>query len=221
MTRSTFRATPSRRRAMSPLVAACLAVAVAGCASTPAATPGGHRVTVRTTATALPGPSYAWIAMPVQLDAEKDERVEDPAFRARMQGALDAALQAKGYRVVADMAAADFLVAWRAGVRDLQQVDVRTSGGGSTSTPQAAVSCGAGGCSQLVTVDGGGKPVVKLHETDYVEGGLLVEAIDPKTVHLLWSALNRGTVRATGAAHVDLDAAARETLAAMPAAPAQ
>ena len=63
-----------------------------------------------------------------------------------------------------------------------------------------------------------GTPVARLHTTTYTEGGLLVEAIEPKTVRLLWSAFNRGTVKAADATPQGLAAIARETLADLPEA---
>lgn len=201
------------------LLAACVAMALAACASGPSIQPpSGHHVTVNKSATALPGPSYAWFEMPKVLDAEKDARVENPQFRAGLQAALDRAMQEKGYRLEPDMARADFLLAWRAGVRNLQQASLKHNRDEEVlATPEAAIECGAGGCSQLVTRGPGGAPVAKVRSIEYVEGGLLVEAIEPKTAHLLWSGFNRGTVVEGDRSQAGLEAIARETMAQLPA----
>lgn len=203
-------------------VPAALAIAVAlavvpGCASQAPQPPQGHHVTVRKEAASLPGPTYAWFAMPPTLDAEKDARVDDPAFRDRLQGALDRAMQAKGYQRVDDMASADFMLAWRAGVRDVEQAGLVNSSAPAADTPMAGMECDADGCSQLVVRGEGGTPVAKVRSTDYTQGGLLVEAIEPKTARLLWSAFNRGTVHQGDGSQAGLDAIAAETLARLPA----
>ncbi|MCW5580936.1 MAG: hypothetical protein KIS72_06340, partial [Luteimonas sp.] len=91
----------------------------------------------------------------------------------------------------------------------------------ASATPMAAVECGRAGCSQLVVRGEAGAPAARLHTTGYVEGGLLVEAIEPKTVRLLWSAFNRGTVGAADATPQGMAEIARETLAGLPAAGAR
>ena len=194
---------------------------LAGCAGTPSQPTPARHVTVRSDATALPGPAYAWFALPASTAPEQDARVEDPAFRARLQSALDEALAEKGYRRVDDMASADVLLAWRAGVRDLEQTTLKTSGDPAVDTPMAAVECSRAGCSQLVVRGEAGAPVARLHTKSYVEGGLRVEAIEPQTVRLLWSAFNRGTVKAADGTPHGLAAIARETLADLPAAGAR
>ena len=86
--------------------------------------------------------------MPATTTAEQDARVQDAQFRARLQQALDGALQAKGFRPV-PLGEADFLVAWRVGVRDVSDVratEVEAPG----TTRMAGVKCTGDGCSQLV-----------------------------------------------------------------------
>ena len=106
-------------------------------------------------------------------------------------------------------------------MRDLEQTTLKTSGDPAVDTPMAAVECSRAGCSQLVVRGEAGAPVARLHTKSYVEGGLLVEAIEPKTVRLLWSAFNRGTVKAADGTPHGLAAIARETLADLPAAGAR
>ena len=210
-----------QRMASATVASLGLLLALAGCTSAPAQTTPARHVTVRSEAAALPGPGYAWFAMPAQTAPEQDARVEDPQFRARLQAALDEALAAKGYRRVDDIATADVLLAWRAGVRDLAQTTVKRQDDAAVDTPTTAIECGRAGCSQLVVRGEAGAPVARLHTSSYVEGGLLVEAIEPKTVRLLWSAFNRGTVKATDATPQGLAAIARETLADLPSAGAR
>jgi len=176
------------------------------------------QVKVSMPAASLPGPDYAWVPMPPRLSAESDPRVQDPALRARLQASLDKVLQAKGYRRVDDLRQADIAVAYRVGVRDLQQTSVRETG--MQSAGETAVECHSDGCSQIVTKGNDGAPSIKVDTIDTVEGGLMVEVIQPSDIRVLWRALYRGSVRAKDAGAVDLDAIAARTLDQLPHAPA-
>lgn len=176
------------------------------------------QVKVSLPAASLPGPDYAWVPMPPRLSAESDPRVQDPALRARLQASLDKVLQAKGYRRIDDLRQADIAVAYRVGVRDLQQASVRETG--LRSAGATAVECHSDGCSQIVTKGSDGAPSIKVDTIDTVEGGLMIEVIQPSDIRVLWRALYRGSVRAKGGGAVDLDAIAARTLDQLPRAPA-
>ena len=176
------------------------------------------QVKVSMPAASLPGPDYAWVPMPPRLSAESDPRVQDPALRARLQASLDKALQAKGYRRIDDLRQADIAVAYRVGVRDLQQTSVRETG--LQSAGETALVCRGDGCSQIVTQGSNGVPTIRLDTLDTVEGGLMIEVIQPSDIRVLWRALYRGSVRAQDAGAVDLDAIAARTLVQLPRAPA-
>jgi hypothetical protein len=173
------------------------------------------QVTVLKPAAALPGARYAWVPMPAPLAVEADPRVQDPQFRARLQAALDKALQAKGYQPAGALAQADFFIAYRVGVRDLEQTLVKETGA-SPATPEATFECGGDGCSQLVTRGTGGVPVLKTTTEQQVEGGLLIEILEPDSIRVVWRALNRGTVKRKDVGKVQLETVARNTLAQLP-----
>lgn len=204
-------------RIAAPLLLGGLLVAASGCSFSPTAarsTPAGQ-VTVVLPATTMPGSGYAFVPMPSITAPEQDARVQDEQFRARLQQALDGALQAKGYRPV-DVARADFLVAWRVGVRDVRDVQpVQAETGGTT--PMAAIKCSGGSCSQLVVRNEDGAPVVRYHSSDRTEGGLLVEMVEPGSIRVVWRALNTGTVRPGDGEQARLDAIATHTLSQLPA----
>jgi len=216
MSSKTFR-TQTRRAAIALTLAAACGLAVWGTASAAGVTPSSQ-VTVSMPATQLPGLRYAWVPMPAQLPAESDPRVLDPQFRQRLQEALDRALQAKGYQRAGSTAQADFLVAYRVGMRDGEQALLRNEGVGSAPTPQATVECNSNGCSQMVVPGGDGAPVMDVRRTRYVEGGLQIEVIEPKTIKVVWRALNRGTVKRSDRGQAQLDTIARTTLAQLPRA---
>ena len=196
----------------------CGLLAAAGCSTAPtAATAHAGKVTSAMPASALPGQGYAFVPLLPKTSAEQDARVQDEAFRARLQQALSQSLQAKGY-VPVEVAKADFLVAWRVGVRDLQEVVpvVEQSGG---TTRMAAVECRGGRCSQLVVRNDNGVPVSRqaYTMTERTEGGLHVEMVEPDSLRVVWSALNAGTVRAGDGQQAPLDAIAAQTLEPLPA----
>ena len=200
------------------------------CATLLATMPAAHaqsrkqptaQVEVSKGATNLPGPTYAWVPMPAQLKAELDQRAQDPAFRTRLQASLDKALQAKGYRRVEDVRRADIAVAYRVGVRNVEEATVteRMQQGGVV--PESAVACGPYGCSQILSKSAEGVPTFKVHTVDTLEGGLQIEVIQPSDIRVLWRALYRGSMKAKDQGKVNLDAIATQTLAALPRAPAK
>ena len=177
------------------------------------------QVEVSKPAVSLPGPTYAWVPMPPRLKAESDARVQDPKLRADLQASLDKALRAKGYQRIDDLRQADIAVAYRVGVQDVQQTSVRETGLQTAS--ESAVECRSGGCSQIVVQGTDGAPTIKVDSVDMVEGGLMIEVIQPSDLRVLWRALYRGSVRAKDAGSVNLDAIATRTLDQLPRASAK
>ena len=165
-------------------------------------------------AVSLPGPTYTWVEMPKIKEVEKDARLQDPQLRARLQAALDKALKAKGYRPATEPSKADFIIAYRVGVREAQEVEMK---GDQGATPLAVLACDYDSCSQLVVVNDS-KPTMKVVTTDIAEGGLMIEVIEPRTVRVLWRALNRGAVKRGDGSQASLDAIAANTLERLPAA---
>jgi hypothetical protein len=195
----------------------CGLVAAAGCSFSPTTArnaPAGH-VTVTMPASAMPGQGFAFVPMPPMTAPEKDPRVQDEEFRGRLMQALGRALQAKGYRLV-PVDQAHFLVAWRVGVRDVNEVTASQVDAGGT-TRMAGVKCTGAGCSQLVVRSEDGAPVVRYSERGRTEGGLMVEMVDSGSLRVIWSALNTGTVSPGGGQQERLDAVAARTLEQLPA----
>lgn len=178
--------------------------------------PAGY-VTVAKPASSLPGRRYAWVAMPAQKAVEFDERAQDPELRLRLEAALDKAMQAKGYTRTESMREADVAVAYRVGIRDVQESTVNEGLGGAG---ESAVRCSGGDCSQIVSEGADGLPTVTVKTQDMIQGGLMVEVLKPNEIRVLWRALYRGSIRARDRGKVDLDAVAAQTLAKLPKAPA-
>ena len=170
--------------------------------------------TVSKSATSLPGPTYTWVAMPEIKDVQKDARARDPELIARLKAALDKAMRAKGYRLAEDPDKADFILAYGLGVRDVQQATVK---GDQGATPLSVLACDWDDCSQLVIMNDSA-PQMKVVTTDSVEGGLMVEVIEPRTVRVLWRAVNQGAVDRGDGSQKKLDTIAANTLARLPPA---
>ncbi|WP_081418141.1 DUF4136 domain-containing protein [Stenotrophomonas panacihumi] len=208
-----------RRSSLPRLMAvALLAAGLSACASDGGAgAPQGGGVQVTVAATQLPGARYAWAPMPTEYTEQADPRVLDTAFRQRLRNAMDSALAAKGYERVEDTAQADWLAAYRVGVRDQERMVPAAQGGGSGPTRMNAIQCTSSGCSQLVVPGNDGSLTLDMRRVSYVEGALQVEAIDPHSAQVLWGGINRGTVRRSDGSQARLDAIAAQTLAELPA----
>lgn len=171
------------------------------------------QVTVSKRAVSLPGPTYTWAESPKVKEVENHTRLQDPQLRARLQSALDRALQAKGYHPAADRTKADFVIAYRVGIREVQEATVQ---GDEGATPLTIVACDWADCSQVV-VTNDSVPTMKLVTTDRAEGGLMIEVIEPRTIRVLWRALNRGEVKRGDGEQASLDDIATNTLKQLPA----
>lgn len=212
------RAASARTNPLKLLSAAWIASALALVLATNAAAApvplSKREATVSKTATSLPGPTYRWVAMPEQKDVQKDARVQNPELVTRLKKALDKAMTAKGYRLAEDPAKADFILAYGVGVRDVQQTTVSGDNG---ATPLSVLACDWDDCSQLVIMNDSA-PQQKVKTIDSAEGGLMIEVIDPRTVRVLWRALNQGAVKRGDGSQKSLDVIAAHTLARLPVA---
>lgn len=171
------------------------------------------QVTVSKRAVSLPGSTYTWAESPKVQEVENHASLQNPQLRARLQAALDKALQAKGYHPAADRTQADFVIAYRAGIREAQEVTMQ---GDQGATPLTIVTCDWADCSQLVVMNDS-MPTMKVVTTDHAEGGLMIEVIEPRTIRVLWRALNRGEVKRGDGEQASLDAIAANTLKQLPA----
>lgn len=120
-----------------------------------------------------PRASYAWAPQPAAADARITGDVQ-----AKVKSAVDSALAAKGYRAVADPAAAQVLVSYRLGLEDRVRSQVEMGSG-------APDHCGTRGC---------GEGPVDVSQTPFVEGMLSLELTDRASGKLAWRAVSRKPV---------------------------
>ena len=82
------------------------------------------QVTVSRRAAALPGTSYVWAESPKVQEVENHASLQNPQLRARLQAALDKALQAKGSRPAADRSKR-ISSCYRVGIREVQEATLQ------------------------------------------------------------------------------------------------
>jgi hypothetical protein len=114
--------------------------------------------TQRDPSIAIPsGATWAWNPTPPaeRLPGELDPRVDNPTIHGRIKGAIETVLASKGFRQV-DPATAEFLVNYRAGVRNVRQWQQVLSGGAGTGH-------------------------MSVRPMDYTEGGLLIDFLEQST----------------------------------------
>ncbi len=136
-----------------------LALLVAGCGSTLSVQ------TQRDASIPIPaGATWGWNPIPPaeRLPGELDPRANNPTIHGRVERAIEAVLTSKGFRQV-EPVTADFLVNYRVGVRDVQQMQQVLSGGVGTTH-------------------------MTVLPTEFTQGGLLIDLLDRATGKLAFRA---------------------------------
>jgi hypothetical protein len=127
-----------------------------------------------------PGSTWAWGPEPTpKRPDELDSRVNNSIIHGRMQRAIEAVLEQKGFRR-ADPATADFLVAYRVGVKDARQVVTQ-------AVPTGPPYWGGWGWGYY------GPPLVTSQEISYTEGALVIDMLQRSTGKLAFRAVGRDT----------------------------
>ena len=126
-----------------------------------------------------PGASWAWGPAPAEKKPEElDPRVNNSIIHERVQRAVDRVLAQKGFRQT-DPNSADFLVAYRVGVKDARQVVTQT-------VPVGPNYWGGWGWGWGYY---GPPPMVTSREITYTEGALMIDMIQRSTGKLGFRAI--------------------------------
>jgi len=160
-----------RALAIAAVPLACL-VAAAGC--------GSLRVVVdRDTAIPIPpGSTWAWGPEPTEKRPEElDPRVNNSIIHGRVKRAVESVLAQKGFRQT-DPNLADFLVAYRIGVREARQMVTQT-------VPVGPPVWGWGWGYY------GPPPMVTSREITYTEGALIIDFIQRSTGKLAFRSIGQ------------------------------
>jgi hypothetical protein len=195
----------SRLPVRSAVAAAALSVFVlAGCAS-----PAGEvNVLQSSTATVVPGSTYAWAPITSSSQRASDPRVANDIIQQRIVGAFDNALAAKGYRKVSNPSQATLLVSYYVGLEARQDVRSDTMG------PPPAVACGFRGCV------GGwgfyGAPTLNVETINYTEGTVIFDLVDRSSGELAWRATSQQRVDSGDADQARLNAIAADMIKTLP-----
>jgi uncharacterized protein DUF4136 len=123
------------------------------------------------------GATWAWSPAPAEKKPEElDPRVNNSIIHERVQRALDRVLVQKGFRQT-DPNRADFLAAYRVGVKDARQLVTQT-------VPVGPNYWGGWGWGYY-----GPPPMVTSREITYTEGALMIDMIQRSTGKLAFRAI--------------------------------
>jgi hypothetical protein len=158
-----------RTRALTAIAMSGLLVA-AGCSSLKVNVIRDHAITIP------PGSTWAWGPAPTEKKPDElDPRVNNSIIHDRVQRAVERVLAQKGYRQT-DPNSADFLVAYRVGVKDSRQV--------VTQAAPVGPYWGGWGWGYY-----GPPPMVTSREITYAEGALMIDIIQRSTGQLAFRSI--------------------------------
>ena len=158
-----------RTRALTAIAMGGLLVA-AGCSSLKVNVIRDHAITIP------PGSTLAWGPPPTEKKPDElDPRVNNSIIHERVQRAVERVLAQKGYRQT-DPNSADFLVAYRVGVKDARQV--------VTQAAPVGPYWGGWGWGYY-----GPPPMVTSREITYAEGALMIDIIQRSTGKLAFRSI--------------------------------
>jgi hypothetical protein len=126
-----------------------------------------------------PGSTWAWAPEPVEKRPEElDPRVNNSIIHGRVKQAVETVLAQKGYRQT-DPNSADFLVAYRVGVKDSRQMVTQTM-------PVGPMYWGGWGWGYY-----GPPPVAISREVTYSEGALMIDITQRSTGKLAFRVIGQ------------------------------
>ncbi len=135
-------------------------------------------------ASIAPGATYAWAPLTEQELQRGDPRIDNDIIRGRIRSAIDASLQAKGFQLVHDPAAAQLLVTYHIGLQQGTDYRVDTYG-----VPAGPVACGWRGCIGGYGWGMYGPPMdADVRAINYTNASLILDLKDRTTGQLAWRA---------------------------------
>lgn len=191
------------------LRAAATAVAVSVLTLTACGTPAGDvSVLQSNTRAVVPGSTYAWAPFDPAVRTAADPRVANDIIQQRITSAFDAAMQARGFRLVSDPRQATLLTSYHVGLEN--RTEVRADNFGA---PMGA-ACGFRGCI------GGwgwyGAPTLNVDTINYTHGTVIFDIVDRASGELAWRAMSQQRVDSGDADQARLNAIANDMLRSLP-----
>ncbi|WP_082526103.1 DUF4136 domain-containing protein [Brevundimonas sp. Root1279] len=188
--------------------AAAAAVAVSLLTLTACGTPAGDvSVLQSSTRAVVPGSTYAWAPFDPSVRSAADVRVANDIIQQRITSAFDAAMQARGFRLVSDPRQATLLTSYHVGLEN--RTEVRADNFGA---PMGA--CGFRGCM------GGwgwyGAPTLNVDTINYTHGTVIFDIVDRASGELAWRSMSQQRVDSGDADQARLNAIADDMLRSLP-----
>lgn len=191
------------------LRSAMFTAALAGLLVLPACgTPAGDvSVLQSNTRAVVPGSTYAWAPFDPNVRGAADPRVANDILQQRITSAFDAAMAARGFRLVPDARQATLVTSYYVGLEN--RTEVRTDNFGP---PRGA--CGFRGCM------GGwgwyGTPTLNVDTINYTHGTVIFDIVDRASGELAWRSTSQQRVDSSDADQARLNAIADDMLRTLP-----
>lgn len=193
----------------SALRTAAAAVALSLLSLAACGTPAGDvSVLQSNTRAVVPGSTYAWKPFDPAIKGAADPRVANDIIQQRITSAFDAAMQARGFRLVSDPRQATLLTSYHIGLEN--RTEVRADNFGA---PMGA-ACGFRGCI------GGwgwyGAPTTNVSTINYTHGTVIFDIVDSASGELAWRSMSQQRVDSGDADQARLNAIADDMLRSLP-----
>ncbi|KQW78781.1 DUF4136 domain-containing protein [Brevundimonas sp. Root1279] len=170
----------------------------------------GPNLTVTQNSAIAPGSTYAWKPIESVRERGVNPAVANDLVQQRIQTAIEAGLDAKGFRQVSDPGQATLLVAYFIGLTPHSDVRAAYTG------PVGPAACGFSGCVPGWGVYG--YPALEGMTVNYTDGTVILDLTDQSSNQLAWRAVSKQRVDSTSIAQSTLNAIFAEMMTSLPGA---
>lgn len=170
----------------------------------------GPNLTVSQPGAVAAGSTYAW--KPIQSVRERgvNPAVANDLVQQRIETAIEAGLDAKGFRQVSNPDEATLLVAYFIGLTPHSDVRAAYTG------PVGPAACGFSGCVPGWGVYG--YPAMEGMAVNYTDGTVILDLTDRSSNQLAWRAVSKQRVDSTSIAQSTLNSIFAEMMTSLPGA---
>lgn len=184
-----------------------VAVSVLGLSACESTSP---QLTVTQPGAVAPGSTYAWKPIESVRERGVNPAIANELVQERIKTAVDAGLEAKGFRQVSNPDDATLLVAYFIGLTPHSDVRAAYTG------PVGPAACGFSGCVPGWGVYG--YPAMEGMAVNYTDGTVILDLTDRASNQLAWRAVSKQRVDSTSIAQTRLNAIFAEMMTSLPGA---